>query len=232
MNEGWASLWHSKMMTESIMCDSEIINFADRHSGAMVMTQGGFNPYKVGIELFRNIEERWNKGQFGRDWMECQGSRESTNWDTQAGLGSEKIYQVRRDYNDVTFIDEFLTEDFCIQNKMFVYKLNPKTGKFEIDSRDFKAIKSKLLFQLTNLGQPIISIIDANFENRGELLLNHLHEGVDIDVNYMRETLRNIQALWQNPVNIVTVINQERKIFKFDGQEHTNQIFPDVLVAS
>lgn len=232
MNEGWASLWHSKMMTESIMCDHEIINFADRHSGAMVMTQGGFNPYKVGIELFRNIQERWDKGQFGREWDECQDSSEKARWDKKSGQGLEKIYQVRRDYNDVTFIDEFLTEEFCIQNKLFVYKFNPKVGKFEIDSRDFKAIKSKLLFQLTNLGQPIINIIDANFESNGGLLLNHLHEGIDMEVNHLKETLKNIHTLWKKPVHIVTVISDERKIFRFDGQEHTNQIFPEALVAS
>src|ERR1051325_8130950 len=31
MNEGWASYWHSKILTENIMNDSEIIDFADRH---------------------------------------------------------------------------------------------------------------------------------------------------------------------------------------------------------
>ena len=28
---------------------------------------GALNPYKLGIELFRDIEERWNKGQFGKE---------------------------------------------------------------------------------------------------------------------------------------------------------------------
>ena len=28
-------------------------------------------PYKLGIELFRDIEERWNKGPFGKEWDEC-----------------------------------------------------------------------------------------------------------------------------------------------------------------
>ena len=230
MNEGWASLWHSKMMTEFIMCDSEIVNFADRHSGAMVMTQG-FNPYKVGIELFRNIQERWDRGQFGRDWDECNDRSAKANWDTKSGMGMEKIFQVRRNYNDVTFIDEFLTEDFCIQNKLFVYKFNSKMKRFEIDSRELKAIKSKLLFQLTNMGHPIISVIDSNFENREELLLNHLHEGVDLEINYMKETLKNIYAIWKRPVNVVTVISEERKVFKFDGSEHTARIFPEALIV-
>ncbi|RME17153.1 MAG: SpoVR family protein, partial [Bdellovibrio sp.] len=155
MNEGWASYWHSKLMTEKIMNDSEIIDFADRHSGTMAMAPGGFNPYKVGIELLRDIERRWNKGQFGKEWEECTDLRERENWDRKLGKGREKLFQVRRVYNDVMFIDEFLTEEFCVQNKMFVYQFNKRTGRFEINTKDFKAIKAKLLFQLTNFGNPI-----------------------------------------------------------------------------
>ncbi|HEY8271846.1 MAG TPA: SpoVR family protein, partial [Pseudobdellovibrionaceae bacterium] len=148
MNEGWASYWHSKLMTERILDDSEIIDFADHHSGTMAMAPNGYNPYKVGIELLRDIEERWNKGQFGREWEQCDDIRERKQWDKKLGLGREKIFEVRKVYNDVTFIDEFMTEDFCIRNKLFVYKFNKKTNKFEIDTRDFKAIKQQLLFHM------------------------------------------------------------------------------------
>ena len=138
------------------------------------MQPNGFNPYKIGIELMRNIEERWNKGQYGRDWELCDDIREKKNWDRKLGSGRQKIFEVRKIYNDVTFLDEFMTEEFCLQNKFFVYRFNQKTQKFEIDSRDFKAIKAKLLFQLTNFGQPMIRVQNANYENRGELLLEHL----------------------------------------------------------
>jgi len=30
------------------------------------------NPYKLGVELFRDIEERWNKGRFGKEYEECE----------------------------------------------------------------------------------------------------------------------------------------------------------------
>jgi len=43
---------------------------------------------------------------------------------------------------------------------------------------------------MTNFGQPIIRIEDANFENRGELLLSHLHEGIDMQPDFMSETLK------------------------------------------
>lgn len=219
MNEGWASYWHSKLMTEKILQDSEIIDFADHHSGTMAMAPNGYNPYKVGIELFRDIEDRWNKGQFGREWDQCDDVKERKNWDKKLGLGRQKIFEVRKFYNDVTFIDEFLTEDFCIRNRLFVYKFNKRTNKFEVDTRDFKAIKAKLLFHMTNFGQPIIRIEDANFENRGELLLTHLHEGIDLQPDFMNETLKNVQKIWSRPVNLVTAMEGEGYLYRFDGKE-------------
>lgn len=221
LNEGWASYWHSHMMTRHILNDSEIIDFADHHSGTTFMQMGGYNPYKVGIELFRDIENRWNKGQFGREWEECDDVRERKNWNKNTRLGRDKIFEIRKIYNDVTFIDEFLTEDFCVRNKMFVYKINKETQKFEVDTRDFKAIKAQLLFQLTNFGQPIIKIENANFENRGELLLQHVHEGLDLQPNYMDATMKNVFKLWQRPVNLVTMMDNEPQLFRFDGNEYT-----------
>ncbi len=223
MNEGWASYWHSKLMTTKILNDSEIIDFADHHAGTMAMAPNGYNPYKVGIELFRNIEERWNKGQFGREWEECDDVRARKNWDLKLNLGREKIFEVRKVCNDVTFIDQFLTEDFCLKNKLFVYKFNKKTQKFEIDTSNFKAVKAQILFHMTNFGQPIIKIEDANFENRGELLLSHLHEGIDMQPDFMSETLKNVYKLWKRPVNIITVMDDSPQLFKFDGRDYTTQ---------
>ena len=228
MNEGWASYWHSKLMTEQIMSDSEIVDFADKHSGTMAMAPGGFNPYKVGIELFRDIKQRYDKGQFGLEWEGCSDYRDRDNWDTKVMKGEEKIFQIRRDYNDVTFVDEFLTEKFCVENKMFVYKFNKRTGKFEIDTKDFKAIKQKFLSQLTNFGQPIIKVLDSNFRSGGELLLGHLFEGVGLQPDYMNATLKNLQAIWKKPVNIATVADGESKIFRYDGNEWTHLPFTEL----
>lgn len=221
MNEGWASYWHSHMMTRHILNDSEIIDFADHHAGTMFMQMGGYNPYKVGIELMRDIEDRWNKGKFGREWEDCDDVREKKNWDKKLNLGREKIFEVRKIYNDVTFIDEFLTEDFCVRNKLFVYRMNNETGRFEVDTKNFKAIKAQLLFQMANFGQPIIKIEDANFENRGELLLHHMHEGMDLQPKYMDETLKNLNKIWKRPVNLITVMQNEPQMFRFDGESMT-----------
>ncbi|MFZ4404085.1 MAG: SpoVR family protein, partial [Pseudobdellovibrionaceae bacterium] len=202
-----------------ILNDTEIIDFADHHSGTMAMAPNGYNPYKVGIELMRDIEDRWNKGQFGRDWEQCDDVIEKKNWNKKLGLGRGKIFEVRKIYNDVTFIDEFLTEDFCVRNRLFVYRFNKKTNQFEVDTKDFRAIKAQLLFHMTNFGQPIIRVEDANYENRGELLLSHLHEGIDMQPDYMTETLKNVYKIWKRPVNLSTVMDGEPQMYFFDGKE-------------
>src|SRR5262249_37418743 len=66
MNEGWASYWHSTIMTQKALSPTEVVDYADHHSGTMAMHGARLNPYKLGIELLRDIEMRWNTGRFGK----------------------------------------------------------------------------------------------------------------------------------------------------------------------
>jgi stage V sporulation protein R len=226
MNEGWATFWHSIIMTQKAMKDSELIDFADHHSGTVFQAPGRLNPYKLGLELFRDIEERWNKGKFGREYEECQDYAKRKAWNTNAGLGREKIFEVRRAHNDLTFIDEFMTEEFSVENGFYTYKLNPKTGYYEIDSRDFQKVKAQMLNQLTNMGNPFIVVEDGNFENRGELLLRHKFEGTELHLEFAEATMRNVCAIWGRPVNLLTVVNGQEKVFHHDGQKFSEKVAP------
>ena len=89
---------------------------------------------------------------------------------------------MRKVYNDVTFIDEFLTEEFCERHKLYSYGYDPRTGRYVVVDRDWRKVKERLLFSLTNLGQPIVHVVDANYANRGELYLKHRFEGVPLDL--------------------------------------------------
>jgi stage V sporulation protein R len=217
------SFWHSTIMTQKALKDSEIIDYADHHSGTMGTRPGAINPYKLGIELWRHIEERWNKGRFGKEYDDCDDLRARRAWDKKLGLGREKIFEVRKHYNDITFIDEFLTADFAAEQKLFVYGFNEKGNRWEILDREFQKVKKKLLQQLTNFGQPIIEVADGNFENRGELLLAHRHDGVDLRVDYAKDTLANLQAMWRRPVALVTRVDGKGMLMRFDGRDHTDR---------
>jgi stage V sporulation protein R len=219
LNEGWASYWHSTIMTQKALNDSEVIDYADHHSGTVAMGPNRINPYKIGLELLRDIEERWNKGKFGKEYEECTDMVLKRDWDQKLGLGREKIFEVRRLYSDVTFIDEFLTPEFCQQHKLFVYAYNPSADEMEIAGRQFDKIKRQFLFQLTNFGHPIIDVVDGNYRNRGELLLKHTHEGVDLKDDYAQATLANLHKLWRRPVGIETVSEGIPMRLMYDGTE-------------
>lgn len=219
MNEGWASYWHSHIMTNRALKASEIIDYADHHAGVMAMSRQNINPYRIGIELFRDIEYRWDTGRFGKEYNDCEDMHAKLNWDAQLGLGRSKIFEVRKTHNDVSFIDEFFTPEFCERQQLFTAKYNPRTGRNEIETRDFVEIKNKLLTQLSNFGSPVIEVESGNYQNRGELLLRHVHHGVDLDFAYASDTLRNLYALWKRPVNITSRQEDQNITLSFDGSE-------------
>jgi stage V sporulation protein R len=130
---------------------------------------------------------------------------------------------VRRTHNDVTFIDSFLTQEFCDAQKLFVYRTNPKTGRPEIAERDYRVVKEHLLFGLTNFGQPFVYVIDGNYKNRGELLLQHRFNGLEIQLDNAGETLKHLHALWGRPVHLQTRIDEKGLLLSFDGEQLQTQ---------
>jgi stage V sporulation protein R len=77
-----------------------------------------------------------------------------------------------------------------------------------------------LLFNLTNLGRPLIYVRDGNYKNRGELFLEHRYNGPELKLDYARATLENLFRLWKRPVHVETVLEDQPVVLSYDGQEH------------
>jgi stage V sporulation protein R len=90
MNEGWATYWHSKLMTQHFLEAKEIVHYADQHSGVVHMPPGGFNPYKIGVELFKDIERRWDMGQHGPAWEALEGIGAKERFDDKSMKGRRR----------------------------------------------------------------------------------------------------------------------------------------------
>jgi stage V sporulation protein R len=221
MNEGWAVFWHSHLMTRHLADASEIIDYCDTHSGTLSTRPGQINPYKMGVELLRDIEDRWNKGKFGPEYQRCDDPEVRRAWDTRAGLGRAKIFEVRSVYNDVTFIDEFITPEFAEDQKLYVYGTNQSTGQLEIVDRDWRKVRDSLLNALTNFGNPIIRVVDGNYKNRGELYLWHEWSGTDLQFDHAMMTLKGLHRMWQRPVHVETMEGGKGRLLSFDGKEST-----------
>ncbi|MEM9862124.1 MAG: SpoVR family protein, partial [Myxococcota bacterium] len=89
--------------------------------------------------------------------------------------------------------------------------------------RTFQDVKSKLLSQLTNAGNPIIRVLDANHENRGELLLQHDHQGVDLRLDWAQEVLGAIQRVWKRPVELHTSVEGKGTRLRVAGDDYTQK---------
>jgi len=221
MNEGWASYWHTKLMTESLLTDAEVVDYADHHSGTVAMRPGQLNPYKIGLELYRDIERRWDRGQFGKDWLECDDATARRDWYRPTNEGRAKLFEVRKTHNDVTFVDTFLTEEFCRRVGLFTYEYDKRSGEYLLDSREFADVKAKLLFMLSTRGQPAIVVTDGNHANRGELELTHLHEEADIQLDWASQALGNLAKLWGRPVHLRTRVEDKDALLHHDGDHFT-----------
>jgi stage V sporulation protein R len=222
-NEGWASFVHTRLMTTALLEPSELVDYCDKHSGTLAAGPGQFNPYAVGLAIFRDVEDRWDRGAHGRAWDECADEAERARWDTGAGDGLRKVLELRRACDDLMLIDRFLTPELVDRLRLYSYGRDPRTGQLVILDRDPSSVRRKLLRSLANGGQPVIELVDGNFENRGELRLVHRYEGATLDEKRARETLRALHAVWTRPVHVETVADEKRVRWSFDGKEQASR---------
>jgi stage V sporulation protein R len=223
INEGWASLTDYYIMCKYGLVsagqpkhDAGIIEYSI-HKMHVLGGKYSMNPYKLGFELLLDIEDRWNKGRFGKDYDECQNMREKAEWDTKLGLGKEKIFEVRKFYNDGTLINEFFTPEFCEKNEFFEWKRYPN-GEYKIVDRNFKSIKKKLLQRHLNGGLPDIRLTDPNHLGKGYLFLQHMWDSRPLYDDYVRETITSLWKLWQNVCILATTDTKGREfVYLCDG---------------
>jgi stage V sporulation protein R len=220
MNEGWATYWHEEIMKRLF---AEKFLDADEHGyyniyNARVKAHHPkvINPYLLGSSLFRSIEERWNKGRFGREYEEARYIVERENWDRDTMKGREKISNVRRTHMDWFFVDEFLDREVIEDLKLYYYREKEGNGYYEyvVDETEWKKVKRIIVKSLMNWGVPRILVEDGNYRNSLQLYLRHQFEGFFLDEEYCRKTLEYIQLLWDRPVHLETVAPRGRELSK------------------
>ncbi len=227
MNEGWATYWHSKMMTRHFLEAREVIHYCDQHAGVVHMAPGGFNPYKIGLELWKDIEHRWDTGKHGQAWESLDDMGAKKAYDDKSLKGRAKMFEIRKIYNDVSFIDEFLTPEFVDKHRMYQTGVDPRTGETKIVSRDFERVKQTLLYRLTNMGQPMMYVADANYLNRGELFLANKWNGLEVDAARALPVLQNLCAIWGRPVHLQMLLQEEMQLITCTSPEGEARVTED-----
>jgi stage V sporulation protein R len=203
------SFWHSRIMRELDLTDSEHMEFAELHSGVVSPQKGQLNPYYLGYKIFEDIERRWDNPT----------AEEREKLGRMGGEGRAKIFEVRELESDVSFLRNYLTEELCEELDLFVYEL-VEDEEWTITEKRWKRVRDQLVANMTNFGFPYIEVADGDYNNNRELYLRHAFEGAELDGRYARKALEHVYTLWGRPVHLETVVDDERVRLHYDGQEH------------
>ncbi|MBC7912257.1 MAG: SpoVR family protein [Pyrinomonadaceae bacterium] len=203
------SFWHSRIMRELELTDSEHMEFAELHSGVVSPHVGQLNPYYLGYKIFEDIEKRWDNPT----------AEEQEKFGRRPGSGREKIFEVRELDNDVSFLRNYLTEELCEELDLFVYELVEEED-WTITEKRWERVRDQLVSNLTNFGFPYIVVADGDYNGNRELYLKHEYEGTELDQRYARKALEHVHTLWGRPVHLETVMDDECVVMHYDGEDH------------
>jgi stage V sporulation protein R len=212
MNEGWASLWHSRIMRELALPEQEYLEFARLHSGVLSPSKRDINPYYVGMKIFEDIERRWDEP--------TEEEREKLG--RSGGEGRAKIFEVRAIENDASFLRNYLTKELVDELDLYLYRL--EGDRWVIVEKDWEVVRDTVLSSMTNFGQPYILVEDGDYRRGRELYLKHCFDGQELDVAYADKTLAYVHRLWQRPVHLETVLEGKASVLSYDGRSGRTEV--------
>lgn len=198
MNEGWASLWHSRIMRALDLNEDESLEFAKMHSGIIQPSKTSINPYYLGLKIWEDLEKRWGTS------------------------GTTKIFEVRETESDISFLRNYLTKELVEELDLYLYR---KVGhQWQISEKNWEKVRDELVAGHVNGGFPWIEVQDGDYGQNGELYLAHKYEGVELDLRYLEKTLPHVYRLWGRPVHLETVVDTKSVLFSWDGQRSSKKL--------
>jgi len=213
LNEGWASIWHSRIMRRlgetDIITDAETIEFAQLHSGVLSPSRTSLNPYYLGFKMFEDVEKRWNNPT----------QEEQERLGRKPGKGLEKIFEIREMENDVSFLRNYLTEDLIKELDLYLYK---KEGdEWVIAEKNWEKVRDGIVASMNNFGSPYLVIENGDYRGNRELYITHVFEGQELDMNYAEKTLQHVHLLWGRPVHLETLYDGKKILISYDGERNS-----------
>lgn len=207
MNEGWASYWHQHIIRELDLTFEETIEFAKLNSSVVQPSKNSLNPYYLGLKIFEDIERRWDQPT----------EEEQHKFGRTPGNGREKIFEVRENDSDLSFIRNYLTKDLVKDLDLYVFE--KKGPEWKITDKSWENIRDQLVYSRVNGGFPYLVVQDGDFLRNGELYLLHQYEGVELDLKYLERTMPYIYQLWGRSIHMETVVEDKRAAFTYDGKK-------------
>lgn len=191
MNEGWASFWHYRLLSQLGLEQGHYLEFIKRHNQVICPIEGSLTPYHLGYKIFEKLAQ---------------------------DKGMSFIFAVRAESRDAAFLARFLDEELCRELNLFAYR---KRGReFTItevaDESGWKTIR-EILVAMTGLNNiPSIRVLEVGKRNR-ILYLEHEFDGRELQLEYAHQTLKYIAQLWGGTVRLKTQIRNTPQLLESDG---------------
>ncbi|MDR3561594.1 MAG: SpoVR family protein [Negativicutes bacterium] len=189
MNEGWASYWHYKILHELELPQGMHIEFLQRHNLVVRPHERSINPYYVGFKMFENL--------------------------AKASGGRSAIMAIRANERDQSFLRRYLTRELCEEMNLFSYAVKGENIVIEeiSDEDGWKLVRDQLAASVGLGGVPVINPVSVE---KGTLMLEHVFDGRELELNYAKETLKHVVDLWGARVELATDLSGSRKIISCD----------------
>lgn len=207
MNEGWASYWHWRILDALGLPHDLHLEFLVRHNQVLAPVPGTLNPYHLGLAVWEDIEHRYDEAVGAESDLPDAGK-----------TGRQKIFEVREEDHDISFLRRFLTKDLARRIGLFEYS---RQGSVDRVTRvptdaDWPAIKETLMCNIGTAGIPVIRAADADYGRWHALYLRHVHDGRDLHREYAEKTLSQINELWGRRVILETRLDCEPRFLIYD----------------
>ena len=156
------------------------------------------NPYYLGFTILQDIRKRWdNYKQSGESNIS----------------GMEKVIQVVKDEDDISFIKNYLTKELVNEMNLFAYKYEKdKSGDsyITIQSREPDDVAEFLTKDMHNYRSPLISIEKATSSS---IELKHYHNGKTLDLRNLKKVMGYMHQIYGCQIDIETVDEQEEVVY-------------------
>ncbi len=188
MNEGWATLWHTRLLREFGLTDGEYTDFARLNASVRTPHPGGVNPYLLGVATYEEIIERLGEEE-----------------------GLRQCMLIREVEDDVAFLRNHFTREVAERLDMFVYARRDEGSVpvWKITAKDFETVRETLIRERENGGRPVVVAVEG--ESGRDLVLRHRHDGRDLEMGDAQKTLERVARVWGRRVRLQTLVEGQQK---------------------
>lgn len=203
LNEGWASYWHENLFLSDDRISGNEVSYAAVNAKVTSIPRVGLNPYALGMRLFYYLEEQANKGRISYDYQRISDEYQRRQFDTDTNSGKDFIFNIRENYCDTMFVNNFIDQEFVDMHKLFVVdkRLNKERMTWEYYVKSKKAKHYKKMVSDSLYHPPSVKI-DVDDDNT--LVINHIFEGKPLYRDFIGGSLMGVEYLWGARVVLFT----------------------------